>query len=300
MRTRVAAFLAAVMLAAPSVAGAQPWKDAYERGDVFRALDMLQPLVFEADTTAHVERELDPLAPLYLATYYVNGWRVRKDLVTACGLTMLARRAADMQARDPEPAKQAIEALDQRTCAVLSDQQRVDAMMVGGGCPNIGLAGQIVELEDGGWVEVLQRTFVVDRAGRRTEAEIALPCAQQVLPVRYRKLVPSSGSAGHPRELVQLFAWYSGMVKGERRRGLLWIVWEVVDGVMEPSAAEWVADEPGSAWPVHPVPDLVQFDFRFRRDGEVEYFVTNAAGERKRGELRRYADLVKAAGKAPR
>lgn len=289
-----------LVLLAAAPAEAQRWKEAYETGDIFRALDMLQPLVFEPPDLAHFERTLDPMAPLYLATYYVNGWRVQRDPVTACGLTMMARRAADMQGRYPEPMKLALGALEEKTCALLSGEQRLDALMIGGGCPNVGLAGQTVHLEGGGWVEITQRKFIVDQDGRRTEADIAIPCAQHVLPARYRRLVPLQGGAGHARDLVQLFAWYSGIVKGERRRHLMWSVWEVVDGAILPSAIEFIVDEPGSAWPVRPVPDLVQFEFRFQEGGEVEYVVVNAAGERRTGQLRTYEDLLKDARSASR
>lgn len=296
LKTRWA--LALVLFAAAPAQG-QAWKDAYETGDVFRALDLLQPLVFEPTDPARHELEIDPMAPLYLATYYVNGWRVQKDPVMACGLTMLARRAADMRGRYPEPMKLAVQALEEKTCVLLSQDQQLDALMLGG-CPNIGLAGQTVHLDDGGWVETTQRKFIVDQGGRRTEVEISMTCAQHVLPLRYRKLVPPTGATGHPRDLVQLFAWHSGIVKGERRRQLMWMAWEVVEGAIEPSAGEWVADQPGSAWPAQPVPELVQFEFRFTRAGEVEYLIVNAAGERKRGQLRPYDELLKAARATPR
>jgi hypothetical protein len=77
-------------------------------------------------------------------------------------------------------------------------------------------------------------------------------------------------------------------------------IWEVVNGTILPSAAETVAHEPGSAWPLRPVPDLVQFEFRYAPGGEVEYNVVNAAGERTKGQLRAYDDLVKAARQSPR
>jgi hypothetical protein len=299
MGTSVPVILFAVLLAG-APAGAQEWKQAYETGDVFRALDILQPLVFEAAGNPRFEHDLDPMAPLYLATYYVNGWRVEKDPVIACGLAMLARNTANMQGRFPEPMKFALEAVEEKTCALLSAEQRLDALMAGGGCPNLGLAGQTVHLEGGGWVEITQRKFIVDQGGRRTEVEISMPCAQHVLPLRYRKLVPPPGSPGHARDLVQMFAWYSGVSKGERSRGLMCTIWEVVDGTILRSAVETVADEPGSAWPLRPVPDLVQFEFKYAPSGEVEYNVVNAAGQRTKGDLRPYDDLVKEARRSPR
>ena len=294
MARRVRTFAVVLMLAA-APANAQSWKTAYETGDIFRALDLLQPLVFEAIAFDRVpERGLDPMAPLYLATYYVNGWRVEKDPVIACALVLTGRTAAEVQGRYPEPMTLALQALEEKTCAVLTSDQRADAM-ASHGCFNLGLAGQTVHLEGGGWVETTRQTFIVDQAGRRTEVPISMPCAQHVLPLRYRRLVAPAGKSGHPRDIVQVFAWYSTVRNGELRRALMCTMWEVVDGTILSSASETLVDEPGSAWPQRPVPDLVQFDFRYTRGGEVEYHVVNAAGERQKGELRPYDDLIKAA-----
>lgn len=286
----------AIVLVAAVPAAAQPWKDAYERGDIFRALDMLEPLVFERDPMN--DPKLDPMAPLYLATYFVNGWRVKADPVMACSLAFLAGRTADEQGRYPKPLKLALAALEEKTCGTLNSEQRLDAY-ASVGCPNIGQAGQTIRFGDGSWVELTPRRAILDQPGRRTEVELGRGCAQQVLPAWHRKLVPPPGAAGHPRQLLELLAWYSSVVKGERRRTLHWTAWEVFDGALVPTAAEIVANEPGSAWPERPVPESVRFDFRFTGEGEVEYTFTTAAGERKRGALRPYDDVARSALRRP-
>ncbi|HSL22287.1 MAG TPA: hypothetical protein VK886_12185 [Vicinamibacterales bacterium] len=275
---------------------AQQWKELYDSGDVFRALPILQPLVFEAEPIQH---DLDPMAPLYLATYYMNGWGVEKDPLFACGLGMAAQHAAHMRPRYPEPLRLAIDAFVEKTCSQLSGEDRSAAILVAN-CPNVGLRGQMLQLGNGSWLEITRKGFVIDYVEQPGETPLVLGpggCAQHVLPARATSVPLPDGRARH---FVELFAWVSGRQRddgtpgpgGQLGRALFWTVYEVVEGGIEPVGGTGVAQEPGSAWPAPPFPEKVRTTFRAIENGEVSCTVRDAAGKEKTEMLRSQADVI--------
>ena len=88
---------AAIALTILSVLGiradavAQPWREAYERGDVVRAMALLETLVFDRPWT---EMLPDEKAAEALAMIYTAGRGVPQDRILACSLLDLAARAA--------------------------------------------------------------------------------------------------------------------------------------------------------------------------------------------------------------
>jgi hypothetical protein len=293
MPSRLLLVIVTGLLLVPSVSASQTWRERYDRGELFDALHQLQPLVFEAEPLG---RDLDPMAALYLATYYMNGWGVERDPLVACGLLWSASFAAQTRPFN-EPVSAAVMALQEKTCAGLSSGERDVASQLGH-CPAIGLSHQTVDLGDGMWLEASRKGFVVDRHGQRSESPLVMApttCAQHVLPLRARKLSPPTGSPAPARQLVEIFSWIAGTREGERHRGLMWTVLEIVEGAVVFVAAEPLAEEPGSAWPLRPIPEMVKIGFSWMGDGQVHYAVLTAAGERKEGTLRPYEEVLRAA-----
>jgi hypothetical protein len=76
---------------------------------------------------------------------------------------------------------------------------------------------------------------------------------------------------------------------------LQWLAFEAVEGIIEPIGAATIVAEPGSTWPLRPVPDGATPAFRFDETGEVEYTFTDPTGERKKDMLRSYDDVLRSA-----
>jgi hypothetical protein len=282
--------LLACLLAAAPPAAAQDWKEKYDRGDLAGALQVLQSLVFEAEPFSEA---VDAAAALHLASYYMNGWLVERDPLVACGLLWSASAAAQMRQFN-EPLSAAIGALQEKVCGPLGPE-RIGIAVQLAHCPNFGLS-QVLDLGDGAWLEASREGFVVDRNGRRIESDIAampMTCAQHVLPLRASRL--SAGPGRPERLIVEMFAWRSGTREGQRHRELSWMAWEVVAGVVAPVAAAALAEEPGSAWPMPPVPKDLRIVFAATPDGEWRYSVRTGSGEAKQGILRSYRDVLEAA-----
>jgi hypothetical protein len=202
MRFAVTALFLCLTLSAP--ARGQDWKQLYESGDYFRALAILQPLVFES---RFPQEPVDPLAPLYLSSFYANGWSVERDPVIACALVTHSHMAAMMRSFYPPAVKDAIEALVDKTCGALSSEERVAAVSLTT-CPNMGLAGQMVQLGERGWIEITHSKLVVDAHGQRRvwprDEAIATFCAQHVLPIRETDVRSADGTRS--RHVLQCFS----------------------------------------------------------------------------------------------
>jgi hypothetical protein len=276
MRCAVAAVFLSLSLSAP--AQGQDWKQSYESGDYFRALSILQPLVFES---WFPQEPVDPLAPLYLSSFYANGWSVERDPVIACALVTHSHRMTMMKSFYPQAVKDAIMALVEKTCSVLSSEAAAAALAIST-CPNHGLAGQSLQLSNG-WIEITHSKLIVDAAGKRNEwprdESIGTLCAQHVLPIQVTQLRSPDGA--RTRQILQVFMWLSTRPNGEKWRALEWRTYEVVAGSVELMGGEILVGEPGSAWPVRPVPDGASPRLRFNAAGEMEYTVTHPGGQRK-------------------
>jgi hypothetical protein len=279
----VRALLAAgivVTLSAP-VAGAEPWRAAYKRGDYATAAALLQRAVFEPAPGRHAA---DPAALKQLALLYRDGKGVERDAVLACSL--LRAHAVAAAGRPATPAaKRDAKALVDTYCAPLSPAERA-AAFAAVSCPHIGLQrGATVMLEPGWSLRFNDRSATLARGGETREQALAgdLLCHSQVMLVRHSPIDGAKGRSRATRHVIELVTLQSGWRTGVLTREIVWQLYEVRGLELDLAAVQrW--QERGSAWPAPALPASLAHgaSFALGGSGELEYEIDDSPPRRGR------------------
>lgn len=260
----------------PQGASAQPWREAYDRGDVTTAAALLHAIVLER---SHDEMFPPVDAAIQLATMYANGLGVRPDRIRACALFFLADRA---KATKPhlQPETTLAARLYRQHCEFLSEDERVEALTLASGF-RYGLEAQTFTLGPGHRVEIDRRAFTVHYAGVSRSDDVWAPLgwAQQVALVRHTRVDPPP-DAGElkARHFLEFYYWLSSRIQGRIRRTLEWELEEIVGAELTGRSSEVLVQDDKSAWPPADVPsDVRNVSFRMLKTGEVRWQFDGAA-----------------------
>ncbi|MGH9314193.1 MAG: carboxypeptidase-like regulatory domain-containing protein [Vicinamibacterales bacterium] len=268
MRCTIIVLTILCLLAIPTGAAAQPWRDAYNRGDFAKAAELLQPIVFNLPA---LETFPDPTAAEHLAKLYAGGLGVPADRVMACSLLDLASRSARFQSRIDRPNVQ-LEKLRDDVCAALSVEDDLEAKEILG-CYMPGLERQAHALDAGHWVQISRRGIRV----HYREAELLYPlpqisCGQRFAIVRYTRVDPVQANGVAPRHFLEFFVSFSRSSYMLSHRLLFWQLLEIVGRSVEHRGTEMLLDGPGVASPDALVPaSMEKVTLKMLEGGEVTW-----------------------------
>ena len=221
----------------------------------------------------------DVSAARELGLRYAEGRGVDRDPVMACSILRLAGTAAGHIHDDAAGAE--LETLVARHCDGLDSAARDEALQMMG-CATLGLNKQTFGLEPAAWIEVNRLKVAVDRPAGRTE--FALPgnftCNHQYVLVKHTIVEAPAGSPLAPRHFLQLLSWTSGHGKDGVMRSLHWVLFEAATKI-ELRGAQFLALEPGSAWPAPQAPEVYRDGavLTLRSDGFVRWRFPGGSAE---------------------
>ena len=271
---RILLTVAAFVLASATVfARPDAWSAALKRGDVAEAATLLHRAVFEPPAGA---RTADAAALRQLAQFYAEGTGVETDAVLACGLIRAHAVAVSRTPRVRAAETRAAQKLVESYCGALTPADRAAAFATMT-CPRIGLERHApIELEKGWSIQFNDRSATIVRDGQVREQALPgdLICRAQVLLTRHSQI--DSVGRTRPRHVVEQVTVQSAWRAGALTREIVWQLYEVRGLELDLAAVQrW--QEPGSAWPVPPLPDAIARGVRFavRGSGDIEYTIAD-------------------------
>lgn len=256
------------MAIVPCAAAAQPWREAYTRGDYRKAADLMHPIVVDPETVLPA----DPAVAEYLAVMYARGQGVPRDPVLACSLARFANKTAEVQSQDYIEATTRTARLADEHCSQLSDDDRRVASGIMG-CFRFGLQEQVLEL-GGRRVYVGRLGILLEGANPPTSvSDGTLDCAQQFAQVRAATIEPPRDAAPGvaARHFIEVFAWFEA--RGKFQRGLMWHVYELQGETLQPVLAELLLNKPGLDWAPPGLPREIEAGLTMQmiRSGHVRW-----------------------------
>jgi hypothetical protein len=276
--------LSCIVLATTASASAQPWRDAYARGDYDAVAAVLQPVVANL---MEYERSGDPEPASVLATMFAQGRGVERDPILACALA----RAAAMAARMAPPNRSATfetyrtrqvwgEQFEATHCSFLSEEDR-QASFQAMGCYGFGLTAQVVDV--GPYRVYLTRSgpSLEPWAGERP-AQVG--CFSMIAGVRVTSLLPPGDAAPDvdPRHFVELFGWQPmfGRAAQPIAYGLAWIAYEIAPTGVLPAEPQTLVVS--SQWPRAGLPQEIAsaVSMEMIRSGHVRWRIADAPPRR--------------------
>ena len=279
---RVLAILA--LCAFPSPGWAQPWADAYRKGDYQTAASLLHPIVLEPFLNISFT---DPAPARHLAVMYARGLGVATDPIAACALAQIAEIATNMVAPQFAHSFAAYEEVRKEGARLLHDLcdglGESDRLAAGRsvGCLSFGMPEEVVTV--GGTAVRVSRGGIRVVGAADQDAAPDLVCAHVVSRVRPVTIAPPADAAPgvEARHFVEMFAWHAGHEpRGPGLRYLLnWRLYEVRGQHVGPVAVQ-ILDR-SDHWPTGLPPEIDgRFSLDMIRSGHVRWRIEGAPPRR--------------------